>query len=265
MAIRVDYISTPQLEDYSKETQAAQQLVEMLRTCLSNYPNAKGYIKVFSNISLFSHTIRDIDILIIGKFEKFILNGDFCIPSLDGGQKVNKLEIDTFICPIELKDHSKIQKNAVKGYVVEYNGKLKSVSSQAYKQRFSLHNFLKEELGINAFVVDLLWFRNISVSELNKQRENKIDNALAASFDFPDLIKAIVSNSQESIKFYKDIHHINHLGDTFSNKSMIAIIKKFSERKEVKGLTRSKFELLSQSNVDVNSIIMYPVFRQRVC
>ncbi len=63
----------------SNEEQAASDLKEMLQNELKRYPSAKGTIYILSSIHLFGQKRNDIDILVIGFFDGFVITSDAII------------------------------------------------------------------------------------------------------------------------------------------------------------------------------------------
>ena len=87
MAIKIELINCAQDPTIQKpEESAACELKKKFELEFSKYPNAKGTLYILRSISIFGYKIRDIDLLLIGKFENFSLRnkvttknyGDIC-------------------------------------------------------------------------------------------------------------------------------------------------------------------------------------------
>ena len=72
--IKVHYNSLSQdAFSVSKEDEAAELLRQKLEEDFSSYPNAKGSLYILTSIRIFGQKRNDIDMLIIGFFENFVI------------------------------------------------------------------------------------------------------------------------------------------------------------------------------------------------
>ena len=191
MSIKINNINFSHIPgSTSPEREAAQQLKDKIESFISQYPEAQGDIYIFSNISIFGYPVRDIDIVIIGTFHNFQLRHKVYSKTLG---EITNLQIDSFICNIELKDHpsDEIYRQAT-SYHVNYKGKSKDATEQALKQMHSFREFITNTTNLKPWLANLLWFRNLTKPELAQLRKNEKDNALSNDFNFIDLINALL-------------------------------------------------------------------------
>lgn len=232
------------------EIVAAHQLKDKFTNNLDKYPNAKGTIYIFSNISIFGYQIRDIDLIIIGLFENFRYPNK--VFSKNKGL-INGLYIDSFICNIELKDHaaSEIVKQAT-SYWVKYKGIYKNATEQAFKQMFSFLQYIKDNTGgSNIRMANLLWMRGLDKSSLKAIRGNEKDNALHSDFNFNELLESLLLQFDVEQDISGNYRLNSFKSDTNAVKTLINSLK---EKREIGGLTRKKFELISQNNLETKKL-----------
>ena len=234
--------------DISDEYDAAKELVERFSSELSNYPEAKGDIYILSSITMFAQKRRDIDLLVIGFLKDFELKGKF--KTINYGD-IEKLKVESFIFNIELKSHPiyKVKKIGP-DYFVDYKGVDHNASQQSCEAKFSLHNHLQSNLNINSFIADFLWFRSISKENLKNLRNGVPDNALYNIFSFKDLISTALfqievrNNSGLSLNSFPE-----------GENNYKSILNLFTQKRQAKGLTKKKFEMLSQQATSVDNLI----------
>lgn len=233
----------------SKEDEAADQLKEKFQEDLSSYPNAKGTIYILTSIRIFGQKRNDIDMLVMGFIENLTLKN---LNTKNYGI-VQELEIKSFICNIELKSHTA---NCVKhegtDYIVYYSNIPHNASQQCSEAKFSLFNHLNDHLYIKPFICDVLWFNGLSYTDLSYMRGGIIDNALHRGFKFRDLVSVIL---QQTNVIKTGI--TNFCLDSFSDgeKEYKLIVDLFTEERKPQGLTKQKFELLSQKNTAVDKLL----------
>lgn len=254
MAIEVEYINVSKdLRRISSEVKAAQDLCKTMKADLAIYPNAEGKIYVMTSVSMFAQKRRDIDLLIFGFLDDLELKGDFLVKTEDETNiQAKSVTVNSFVINIEIKDHQEIKLEG-DGYHVYYpsTNTDENVTKQVNEVMHSLRNHLLKHLGINPFICDIIWFRGVSYQKLNKERRGIPDNALPAKFSFIDLIRTSLYCSK--VKYYKKAYYLNSFpsGEAEFDK----IRKFFKEKRVLKGLTKSKFELLSSPDEEVDKII----------
>lgn len=254
MAIKVEYINVSKdLKRVSSEVKAAQDLCQTMEADLASYPNATGKIYVMTSVSMFAQKRRDIDLLVFGFIDDLELKGDFLVKTDDATDIQTKaVTVNSFVINIEVKDHQTVRLEA-DGYHVYYpsTNTDENVTKQVNEAMHSLRNHLSNHLRINPFICDIIWFRGVSSPKLNKERRGIPDNALPAKFSFIDLIRTSLYCA--NVYYYRKAYHLNSFpnGEAEFDK----IRKFFKEKRILKGLTKSKFELLSSPDEEVNKII----------
>lgn len=237
------------LANPSAEYNAASVLKDKLEEDLSHYPDAKGTIYIQTNIRIFGQKRDDIDILIMGFLDNYKIKN---VRTKNCGV-VDELNIKSFICNVELKAHpaEKVKRQGT-SYIVYYKGVPSDASEQCREAKFSLRNYLIDQLSIRTFISDILWFKGLSKQDLRRMRDNSIDNALPSGFDFRDLIDTILLQTEVR---KDEIGQVNL--DTFANgeNDYKLIEESFTRKREPQGLTRGKFELISQRNVDIERLV----------
>ena len=256
MAIKIQLINCAQDPTIQKpEESAATMLKERFEEEFEKYPDAKGTLYILRSISIFGYKIRDIDLVLIAKLDNFRYRNK--ILTMNYGELCN-LSIDSFICNIELKDvtsifdengNQRLWKLAT-AYVYNYkkSGK-KDITEQAFDQMNSFREYMYDTIGISPFMVDMIWFRGLRHDQLAELRGNEKDNALAVDFSFKQLIETMLLR----MNVERDQNGIYHLDSFKGSKNDISSLTKFlCEKREARGLTKKKFELLSQSSFDIN-------------
>lgn len=233
----------------SKEDEAANQLKNNLQEELASYPAAKGTIYIMTSIRIFGQKRNDIDMLVMG----FIENLTFKNINTKNYDVVKELYVKSFICNIELKSHSASSvKHEGTDYIVSYSGIPHNASQQCSEAKFSLFNHLNDQLYIKPFICDVLWLNGLSRTDLSYLRGSTIDNALHRGFKFRDLINVILQQANV-IKIGTSRFCLDSFTD--GEKEYNAIVDLFTAVREPQGLTKQKFELLSQKNTDVEKLL----------
>lgn len=236
--------------DNTPEVEAAQRLRDKFQEDLNTYPNAKGTIYIFSSIRIFGQKRNDIDLLVIGSIDNFHLSN---MHTKNRGD-VEKLTIKSFIANIELKSHpaSKVSREGTH-YMVMYGNVKHDASQQANEAKFSLLNHLEEQLNLRTYICDVLWFDGLQRSDIWNMRGSSYDNALHRGFSFKDFVSVMLL--QTDVWFNNGDYILNAFGGA-SNR-INDIIQLFKVKREPKGLTRSKFELISQQNTSIDILVKH--------
>lgn len=229
------------------ESRAAISLCEQLQSELKQYQHAKGDIYILTNIRIFGQKRNDIDLLMMG----FIENLHFKEVMTKNYGKVNDLEIRSFISNIELKSHpsNKVSHEGT-DYIVKYGNIRHNASVQCSEAKFSLINHLNDQLGVTPFVTDILWFNGLTKKDIDAMRIGIYDNALHSGFSFKDFVKAIlfqINVRNDGAQYYLDAFPN---GNNFYKK----MIDLFTTKREPKGLTKNKFEIISQSSTEIDRL-----------
>lgn len=258
MSIQVHVVGTVDPLHKSDERSAAECLKKQFEADLKTFQRAKGDIYILTSVFLFGQKRRDVDLLVMGFIEGLTLNDTFFAKTSDNTNiRINSLDIQSFIVNIELKSHPvhNISHDGNGHYIVKYlsTNTIEDASEQVFDTLHSLRNHLSSQLGIAPFVSDVLWFKSISMPELNSLRGGIADNALPNVFSFKAFISTILLRADV---FYRSgCYHLNSFPE--GHKSVGAIKKLFTTKREAKGLTKRKFELLSaQSLGDMNKMAL---------
>ena len=233
----------------SKEDEAAKLLQDNLRDDVLLYPDVKGSIYIMTNIRIFGQKRNDLDLVIMGLFENLVMRN----VKFRDADTIEKLRVKSFICNIEIKSHpaSKVVHEGT-DYFVFYSGVRHNASRQCFEAKFSLRNHLVDQLGVNPYICDVLWFNGLSRSDLFQMRGRVQDNALHSCFNFKDLIEVILLQAPVSRDNVDDFRL-----DLFSNgkDAYQNIVKLFTEERKPKGLTKLKFEMISRKDTGVDRLL----------
>lgn len=233
----------------SKEDEAARLLQENLRKDVLLYPEVKGTIYIMTNIRIFGQKRNDLDMIIMGFFDNLVMRN---VKSRNANT-IEELRVKSFICNIEIKSHpsGKVVHEGM-DYFVFYSGVRHNASRQCYEAKFSLRNHLVDQLGVNPYICDVLWFNALSKADLSQMRGGVQDNALYSCFNFKDLIEVILQQapvSRDAVgDFFLDLFSKGE--DEYRN-----IVKLFTEERKPKGLTKLKFEMISQQDTGVDKLL----------
>lgn len=249
MSIKVKHISFAyDKTKVSVEDMAAEQLQKRLEKDLLSYNNSTGTIYILTSIRLFGQKRNDIDILVIGLLNDFRMSN----LRINNFGLISELTISSFITNIELKSHpaSKVYREG-SDYIVTYSNGKHNASQQCNEAKFSLVNHLEDQLNIKAFISDMLWLNGLSKEDIISLRGDQMDNALPLDFSFKDMVSVIL---QQAIPTRGDYKY--YCLDTFKGgkTDFDKIIKLFTEKREPQGLTKKKFELISQQSTDIDKI-----------
>lgn len=232
----------------SKEDEAANVLKVRLQEELQAYPNAKGTIYIMTSVRIFGQKRNDIDMIVMGFTENLRIKN----VKTKNFDVIKELSVKSFICNVELKSHSSSGvTHEGTDYIVYYSGIPHNASQQCNEAKFSLRNHLNDQLGINPFICDILWFNGLSFEDLSNMRGHAIDNALYRGFKFRDLINVILQQV--------NVQRTGFDGfclDSFAEgeKEYKQIVELFTAKRKPQGLTKKKFELLSQMSTDVDNL-----------
>ena len=238
------------------EMSAALEMKERFEEDFAKYPNVSGKLYILHSVSIFGYKIRDIDLLLIGAFRNFDYRNKLTTKNYG---EVKGLNIDSFICNIELKDMDSVTDKEgnpslwKKGtaYIYKYkNSGEKNITEQAFDQKNEFRQYMKDVLNISPYMCDLIWFRALSRDQLSVIRGPEKDNALAAGFSFKDLLDKLLLEMNVTKDY--DSYHLN--GFYAKEETIPQLCNFLCENREAKGLTKKKFELLSQGFIDMDNL-----------
>lgn len=142
-----------------------------------NYKNEQinGEILIISNATLFGQDTKDVDLIVIGKFENYSIKVKTKAKTSDEelNQEERLLFINDFCFVIETKKHcaENIQLNGV-NLLVKYNGKyndkLSDATTQSEKQKYALSNYFNDRLGFSPYICNFIWLRNVSADSIKE-------------------------------------------------------------------------------------------------
>jgi hypothetical protein len=149
------------------EYDAAESLARLFESSMPSYQ--RGAILIAAGFTCFGEKTKDIDLVVVGQFER-----GFPSNVVLGGSKT-RVFFHNFCFTIEVKDHAP-QDIRFQGFRAEvlYKGVWSDATDQSKKQTFALANFLRDTVNWNPFVCSFLWFRNLTMADLEAALRNLI-------------------------------------------------------------------------------------------
>ena len=159
----------------SNEYKDAIVLKEIFEEEFRKSSSTNGEILILSNVTLFGQETKDVDIIVIGKFDRFSMNIKTKSKTFQNGREIlypqenRNLFINDFCFVIETKLHS-ADKIKLEGttLLVRYNDKLHDVTTQSENQKYSLKNYFEDRLNFSPYICNFIWLRNISADTIKK-------------------------------------------------------------------------------------------------
>ena len=157
----------------NNEAQAAKDIRNTFAEELRG-SNARGNIVISSSVQLFGQKVRDLDLVILGKFSGLKVNlhsqlinqHQITLPV----SELKDVEIKDFCFVVEMKDHdaNDLYTDNFALYA-KYKDGVRNVTDQSEEQKYALKNFITSECeGRAPRIVNLIWLRNVdSRSQLN--------------------------------------------------------------------------------------------------
>lgn len=248
----------------NSETPEYKDALELKKIFERDVPDKhNGKILIISNATLFGQAVKDIDIIIIGSFEfknnyklsniktKFRYKENDNYYSTDVFEKKD-VYISNFCFVIETKRHNadEIQLDGIT-LKVKYKYKWSDVTTQSEGQKYSLKSFFKDRLGIDPFICNFIWFRNVSQNSIldlvGKDEEVRTKhNFLHSDFNLKWLFQlAFIQRNP-----FKSSRYITFSSDKHLNDDILDIYKIFELFEKVKNgigdLTRKKLEMITK-------------------
>ncbi len=252
MAIKVSIFGS------NKDSDEYKAAVKLKRIIVETTPeNAAGEVVIFANATLYGQTVKDVDLIVLGSLEDYAIEANFYD---EENKQINaKVEIKSFCTVVEVKSHGigGIMRNGTNFYVM-YGKKIHCVTTQSNNQKISAKNFFEEALTVSPFITNVIWFTQVTPSEVNGLLDNSVgrisSNVLGSQFAFKGFIQLLIR--QPSL-------HKSYSGYIFdSNKEFKGVdaLKKalqlFSETKEQMGeLTRKRIELITNKSFQDAALI----------
>lgn len=245
----------------SDEYKASLVLKQIFEHDLPN--NINGEVLIYSNATLFGQEPKDVDIVVVGKLEKYKL--ELLAKSEyknDKGEKITddeslkEIYINDFCFVIELKSHrvEDISRNGI-DLCVQYNSKIHSVTAQSEKQKYSLMNYFKDRLGFSPYICNFIWLTNVSNESIQNLitspgQGNKLkNNYLPTRFSLKKLFEMSCiqkppwfGNYYGFSSFFKDnpfnINQINSIFEVFN-----------ASKRGIGQMTRRKIERITRLTI----------------
>lgn len=231
----------------TSELQAAKDLRDLLMSSLSD--EIKGEIIIAHNLTLVGQNPRDVDILIAGKLDNYVLRNYY---TNNIQYKKKDLHVDSFCIAIELKQQIE-QGVRINGTQIEvlYKNYWKDASSQNEGQRYSVVNYFHNEFGYDPWVTNFVWLKSLSSKQLLLLRRGNPIGALHSNISFKDIVDMMII--QDARIDYDNLgdksHHIRVADDR--NQFLQDFKDIFASQKRApQGLTRKKLDLLVQKRVN---------------
>lgn len=233
----------PVVDHNNSECTAALELISMLK---NNMPDSvNGQISVAYGLTLAGQEVRDIDLLVIGKLNNYVIPNYYT----NSPQYPKKsLCVDSFCIAIELKEHPSHRVMCHSTHIyVEYDGYWKDATSQNEKQRYSLLRYLSNVCGYKPIISNTIWLKSLDRTQLNQMAGTNSIGALPTTFSFRDLVdQMLLQGIPPSYNQEDKCYHLKYSyndEDLYNDLKSKLFIPKFCPH----GLTRNKLDLLAQS------------------
>lgn len=241
-------------QDGTDEFKAGIDLKKML---MSEIPDSiEGEILISTNVTLFGQEVKDIDIVVIGKFGHGFKQFLKFRPKNDT-EYINKNVYFTNFCfTVEVKKHfaSDVQISPMNNVLVSYHNKKHDVTYQSEKQKYSLHRYFKnvEPVNSDVFVTNFIWLRNVDTKELNKLKNPSEHNILPKEFKLTWLLMLLLSQKKPYLNDYSNEKNSYYAFQCWKNASIDfqhfrkALDLFETVKKNVGNISRSHFERISK-------------------
>lgn len=251
----------------TNEYQDAVALKNIFENDLKNVTQ-NGKVLIICNATLFGQETKDVDLIVIGDFEKY--SQKIKTKSRTSDQRELELKerlvfFSDFCFVIETKRHSaeNVQLNGV-NLLVQYNDKLSDVTTQSEKQKYSLLNFFKDRTNISPYICNFIWLRNVSWNsikgllgnnEMILTKHNYLPNTFSLRFLFQlACVQSIpftaTDPSTGQTKNYASFSSIKR-DENYNYEEIQKIFDLFEKvKKGVGELTRNKIEIITSKILD---------------
>lgn len=236
----------------SNENQAAEQLKQQFENDFRG-KELKGRILIASSVQLFGGSVRDLDLVVLGKLEGYTTYLTSKVKNRNNlvfGPSKNKVDIHDFCFIIELKDHDPRHLFCDNfALYAEYLDSTRNVTEQSENQKYALKNFITQNSKSKVpTIVNLIWLRQ--VDDLSIIPGSECKNILPSTFTFNELIEKAI-NCEE--KFLPQSNGNNYVlsCSSLGFKTMENLFEYFGKEKERLGnITRKKVQMITQDVID---------------
>lgn len=235
--------------DGSDEYAAAEKLKHIIETTIQK--SAMGELVLFPSATLYGQAVKDVDIMMIGNLKNYHAKIRF---NHDGDDFEEEVFLNSFCTTIEVKSHGidAIRKEGTNIKVFYQKTGWHNATKQSNDQKISAMNFFKNALGDAPYITNLLWFVEVSETELNKLLSfgNNVmpSNALSGLFDFKEIIQKL---AYQRVPWRYDNRYTIECG--FNGRDADGVTKPllfFSKAKNGMGeLTRKKIEQITNTEL----------------
>ena len=241
--------------DGSDEYSAAKRLKTIMENTIPQ--NIMGEIVLFPNATLYGQAVKDVDIIMIGSLKNYSAKVSF---NHDGSFSEEEVYLDSFCTTIEVKSHSisGVRKEGTNIQVFYNNTGWHNATRQSNEQKISAMNFFNKSLGISPYITNLLWFTEVTESELKHLLSFGSNvmpsNALPAFFNFSDILQKI---AYQRVPWRHGKRYSIECG--FNGRDTDGVTKPlmfFSKAKKGMGeLTRKKIECITNRSLGKNEAL----------
>jgi len=181
----------------TNEYQDALQLKQLFESSI-DLNSTNGEILIISNATLFGQETKDVDLIVMGNFEKYSCRIKTKATTTNKEElelKERTVFVNNFCFTIETKRHraEDVMLDGV-NLLVKYNNKLSDATTQSENQKYSLKNFLSDRLNFSPYICNFIWFKNISWDSIkgllgNNETLYTKHNYLPNTFKFPFILQ----------------------------------------------------------------------------
>lgn len=246
MAVLVKIIGD---DDGSDEYAAALKLKHIICSTVPNM--VLGEIVLFPSATLYGQAVKDVDIMMIGDLKNYASTIGFIH---EGNYSEEEVYCNNFCTTIEVKAHSasRIRKEGTNLHVYYSNTGWHNATRQSNEQKVSAMNFFKSSLGDTPYITNILWFTEVSCSELNRilTYDSIVmpSNALPSDFDFKEIIQRLAMQRPPRLRSGRYTLECGFNGRDTSGVTKPLLF--FSKAKAGMGeLTRRKIEQISDTEL----------------
>lgn len=262
MAVSIKVIGT---DEQSDEYVIAKKLELMF---LQSLPAAvTGDIVLHANATMMGQTVKDIDLLMIGK-----LNGYKPVLSFFNGvgEEIKApVLIHSFCTAIEIKSHgyAGIQREGTE-FLVRYGSELHSVTNQSNQQKYAVMNYIRQITNAHSpFITNLIWFIGLTNQEIdNLLRVNGArirSNVMSADVTLEQIMQLLVW--QQTPYYNNGSYRFNSYLNNAQPNEIDTVFQLFEKAKNNMGeLSRKRIELITSDSID-NKIELTQTEKMVIC